>query len=132
MDVECRYGFGKKSESSFQEVLARVEKLLHSYGFEIHSRINVADIFSGKDDLPFKRYLIIGACRPDFAEEAFTADPNIGLLLPCNIVIYEDFCGQVTIMAKDPVHMMDLLEDPRAVVAASKVKFELEQLIEEF
>lgn len=132
MSSECKYGFGKKTDSSFHEVLIRVEKLLAEHGFGVYSRISMTDVFDDSDALPFTRYLIIGACRPDFAKEAFSADVNIGLLLPCNIVIYEELSGQVTVMVKDPVHMMDLLNDPGAVEAASKVKCQLEQLMDEF
>ena len=129
---DCNYGFGKKSSDSFHEVLIRVEKLLNKHGFGVYSRIDMADVLGKDEKLTFKRYLILGACRPDFAREAFAADPNIGLLLPCNIIVYESLDGEVSVMVKDPVHMMDLLNVPGAVEAAIKVKCELEELVEEF
>lgn len=129
--ADCKYGFGKKVKGTYHETLIRVERLLNAHGFGVYSRINVMDLFEDDDAVPFRRYIIIGGCHPDFARQAFAADPNIGLLLPCNIVIYETLAGEVFVMAKDPVHMMDFLRSPDAITAASRIKCEIEQLIEE-
>ena len=129
--VDCRYGFGRKVEGTYHETLVRVERALHDHGFGVYSRINVMDLFGENEANPFKRYIIIGGCHPEFAQQAFAADPNIGLLLPCNIVVYETLDGEVVVMAKDPVHMMDFLNTPEAVAAASRIKCEVEQLIQE-
>jgi len=129
--VDCKYGFGKKVRSSYHETLVRVERLLNDHGFGVYSRINVMDLFADDDAVPFRRYIIIGGCHPEFARQAFGADVNIGLLLPCNIIIYENLAGEVFVMAKDPVHMMDFLKSPAAITAASRIKCEVEQLIEE-
>lgn len=131
MTENCRYGFGHQVALGFDEAIERVEELLKKHAFGIYSRIDMAEVFGSEQDLPFSRYLIIGACRPDFAARAFRADQNIGLLLPCNIIVYEELSGQVTVMAKDPVHMMDLLNVADAIEAAIKVKDQLEQLIDE-
>lgn len=127
----CRYGFGKKVSSTYHETLIRVEKALNAHGFGVYSRINVMDLFGEDEENLFKRYVIIGGCHPEFARQAFAADPNVGLLLPCNIIVYETGDGEVFVMAKDPVHMMDFLQAPEAIAAASRIKCEVEQLINE-
>jgi uncharacterized protein (DUF302 family) len=129
--VDCRYGFGKQVDSTYHETLIRVEKVLNAHGFGVYSRINMGDVFSEGEKVPYRHYIILGACHPNFARQAFAADPNIGLLLPCNIIIYETLDGEVFVMAKDPVHMMDLLNAPAAIEAASKVRCEIEALIDE-
>ena len=131
MPTDCRYGFGTRIEIGFDDAISRIESLLKDHGFGVYSRINMKDVFGPEQDLPFRHYLIIGACRPDFAIHAFRADHNVGLLLPCNIVVYEELSGQVVVMVKDPVHMMDLLNVPDAIEAAIKVKAQLEELMAE-
>ena len=131
MAVDCRYGIGREVEFSFDDAVNRVESLVVKHGFGVFSRINLADVFGPDENLPFSRYLIIGACRPDFAKHAFSADPNIGLLLPCNIIVVEDLKGKVRVLAKDPLHVMDLLSVPVAIEATMLLKDQLEQIIDE-
>lgn len=131
MSVDCRYGIGKEVDLPYDDTVKRVEALVVEHGFGIFSRINLADVFGADESLPFTRYQIIGACRPDFARHAFAADPNIGLLLPCNIIVVEDLEGNVRVLAKDPLHVMDLLNVPVAIEATMLLKDQLEQIIDE-
>jgi uncharacterized protein (DUF302 family) len=74
--------------------------------------------------------MIVGACPPDFARRAFSADSNIGLLLPCNVIVYEEEGGQSTVMAMDPAYLMDLVRVPEAIEVAIEIREELEALVE--
>jgi len=129
MNVDCKYGFGKQVDYSFSAALERVTGLLSENGFTIHSRIDMRAVFCAERTLPFNDYIILGACRQDFAERAFNADHNIGLLLPCNVIVYEELSGEVVVMVKDPIHIMDLVSKPTAIEVAIEVKSVLESII---
>lgn len=131
MASDCSYGFGANFSLSFEEAVARVEKLLVLHGFEIYTRLSLQEIVGDSLKGKLGRYLILGACNPEFAKEFFVADPDIGLQIPCNIIIYELQNGRCRIMIKDPARIMDLISNPIAVQAAIKVKEQLEQVIED-
>lgn len=131
MSVECSYGFGCDVDSSFEETVEKIKSLLGDKGFQVYTNLNVHDIIGACDNDKFGRYLIIGACNPEFARELFTADPNIGLLMPCNIVIYELNSGGCRVMIKDPVHIMDIIKSPHAIATAINVKCRMEEIVEE-
>lgn len=129
MEKKCHYGFGKTVASGFEETLARVCSLLEGRGFDILTRIDLQDHLQRELDIDFRRYVIIGACRPDFAHRAFSADHDIGLLLPCKVVVYEDSLGQTTVMAMDPARIMDMVRKPGAVEVAIDIKELFEELM---
>ncbi len=83
------YGFVKKVDLSFDKTLAKVEEELKKEGFKILTQIDVQQKFKEKLNIEFPRYLILGACNPRMAHRAITAEWDIGLLLPCNVIVYE-------------------------------------------
>jgi uncharacterized protein (DUF302 family) len=83
------YGFIKKINLSFDDALVKVEGELKKEGFGILTTIDVKDKFKEKLNIDFPRYMILGACNPKLAHEAISAEWNIGLLLPCNVIVYE-------------------------------------------
>lgn len=131
MPVECSYGFGCDVDSAFEVTIEKTQSLLKEKGFQIYTNLNVHDIIGSSGQDKFGRYIIIGACNPEFARELFTEDPNIGLLMPCNIVIYELKTGGCRVMIKDPVHIMDMIKSPIAIATAINVKCRMEEVIEE-
>jgi uncharacterized protein (DUF302 family) len=88
--MQTTYGFGTKVELRFEEAVARVRELLQSEGFGILTEIDVKKTMKEKLDADFCRYVILGACNPRLAHRAFQAELEIGLLLPCNVIIYEE------------------------------------------
>jgi uncharacterized protein (DUF302 family) len=116
--VPCRYGFGNKAPRDFDATVVKLEKLLTERGFQIMTRIDVGTHLNDNFDINFRRYIIFGACKMEYARMAFGADINIGLELPCNIIIYENDDGEVTVMAKDPALVMDRVDHPQALAAA--------------
>lgn len=126
--VSCRYGFGTKSVRDFDSTIALLEALLSARDFKILSRIDVGASLRPLD-ADFRRYQTFAACKLEHAKMAFDADINIGLLLPCNIVVYENDDGEVTVLAKDPARLMDLVDHPLAIVAAIELKEELETIV---
>jgi len=132
MASDCNYGFGVNFSIGFEEAVTEVERLLTMHGFMIYTRLNLNEIVGDSLKDKLGRYVILGACNPEFAKELFVADPDIGLQIPCNIIIYERKDGRCRIMIKDPARIMDLIRNPVAIQAAIKVKDQLEQVIDDF
>jgi uncharacterized protein (DUF302 family) len=131
MSQDCRYGFGTEIPIAFEDAITKVEKLLQKHGFKIYTRLNLKDIIGESKIDKLGKYMILGACNVEFAKELFSADPDIGMLMPCNIIVYELNNGTCRIMIKDPVRVMDLISHPVAVQAAMKVKEQMEEIIKE-
>ena len=131
MTGTCRYGFGTEVTLGYDAAVEKVEALLNNHGFKIWTRLNVDEVMCSEMHDVFGRYVIFGACNSEFARLIFMADPNIGLLMPCNIIIYEIPTGGCRVMIKDPLRIMDMLDAPEAVEAAIKIKEQMEEIIEE-
>lgn len=86
--------------------------------------INIKDTFKKKLNVEFTRYVILGACNPPFAFKALTAEPEIGLLLPCNVIVYEKG-DATTVSIFDPITMAELVENERVRPIAEEVKAKL-------
>jgi len=126
----CPYGFGKTVDLEFDEALSRLVELFRQRGFGILFQVDMQKHLRQEASVDFRRYMIVGACHPGLASRAFSADRNIGLLLPCNVIVYEEVEGKSTIMAMDPAYLMDFLRVPEAIEVAMAVKEELETLVE--
>lgn len=131
MQQDCAYGFGTTVAAPYQEAVAEVEKLLDRHGFTVYTRMDLEEIVGPDLSDSFDRYRILGACNPEFAKILFRTDPDIGLLMPCNIVIYELRGGGCRVMVKDPARIMDMIKNPATIEAAMRVRQELEDLIAE-
>ena len=84
------YGFGKEVNLSFEEAIPRVKEELKKEGFGVLTEIDVKKVLKEKLNVDFKKYQILGACNPPFAYQTLQAEEEIGLLLPCNVIIYEN------------------------------------------
>lgn len=93
----------KEVPTPFEEVLSRLPEALKQEGFGVITQIDLQETFKTKLGVSFGRYRILGACNPTFAHEALTKDPKIGVLLPCNVVLYETANGKTMIGAIDPL-----------------------------
>jgi len=110
--VDRAYGFEQQLvRASVDEALARVTDALKSEGFGILTQIDVKDTLRKKLGVDFRRYLILGACNPSLAHRALSADPQIGLLLPCNVVVQEADGGALVSIA-DPRAMFTIVDNP--------------------
>ena len=96
-----RVGFGRRLDVPFAEAVGMVRGALKEQGFGVITEIDVRKTMKEKLDIEFRDYVILGACNPKLAHQALSTDPEIGLLLPCNVVVYADGAGSV-VRALDP------------------------------
>ncbi len=127
--MQNRYGFGKTVSLGFDAALERVTQELAKEGFGVLTEIDVQATLKKKlgHDLP--PYRILGACNPPFAHRALAAEPSIGLLLPCNVVVRQDDAGKVHVEVLDPEALMKLVDRPEVDSLASEVKARLQRAL---
>ena len=121
------YGFHAQPEGSFDQVIDAVTAALKTEGFGVLSDIDVAATFKAKLDIERRPYRILGACNPVLANQAISADADIGLLLPCNVVVREEE-GGVTVAFMDPVAVLDLVKRPEVGALAEEVRARLQRV----
>jgi uncharacterized protein (DUF302 family) len=114
---------------SFGEAVERVTKALGAEGFGVLTEIDVAATLKKKLDKDMPPYRILGACNPPFAHRALTAEPSIGLLLPCNVVVREDAAGTVHVEFMDPIAMLELVGRPEVTELANEVRQRLDRVM---
>ncbi len=122
------YGFHVKTSGSFDEVISRVTEELKKEGFGVLSDIDVQATLKAKLGIEQRPYRILGACNPPYAHQALEADPDIGLLLPCNVVVREDDDGAVTVAFMDPAAVLGLVERPELEQLGAQVRDKLERV----
>ena len=128
--MESAFGFGKQVDLDFDAAIEKVTADLQTEGFGVLSDIDVAAKMKEKLDKDMPRYRILGACNPALAFQAISAVEDIGLLLPCNVLVREDADGKVHIDFMDPVSVMSLVQDPGVVPLANDVKGRLLRVLE--
>ena len=124
------FGFGKVVESGFEEAIERVTEELSGEGFGVLTTIDVQATLKAKLDKDMRPYRILGACNPVLAHQAITAVPDIGLLLPCNVLVREEENGKVRVDFMDPASVLGLVDDERVVPLAGQVREKLEKVLQ--
>lgn len=123
-----KYGISTTVNYSFQQAIDKVTEELKKEGFGVLTTIDVSDTLKKKLDVDFPRYVILGACNPPFAHQALKAEEEIGLLLPCNVIVYEKH-GATHVAAFDPLVMSSILDNPAILPIAQEVRNRLERVI---
>lgn len=126
----CSYGFVKQVPGAkLGDVRPRVEALLKEQGFGVLTEIDVKATLKKKLDVDFRPYLILGACNPNLAHRAISAESQIGLLLPCNVVLQEEH-GGVTVSIIDPRAMFTMVKHPELESVAAEAEERLRRVID--
>jgi uncharacterized protein (DUF302 family) len=127
--METGFGFGKQVDLDFDAAIDKVTADLQTEGFGVLSDIDVAAKMKEKLDKDMPRYRILGACNPALAYQAIGAVPDIGLLLPCNVLVREDDDGGVHVSFMDPKSVLSLVGDPEVEPLAGEVRSRLERVL---
>lgn len=131
IEQTTRYGIGTTVALEYGRAVERTREALSAEGFGVLTEIDVAATLKKKLDVAFRPYIILGACNPPLAYRALTAERDIGLLLPCNVVVYaDDIPGQSVIAVMDPVEALQLSGNEQIRPLAEEVKARLTRVLE--
>ena len=122
-------GMTRTLKAGFDEALARLPEALKTEGFGVLTEVDVTATLKKKLDVDFRRYRILGACHPPSAHKALSANLEVGLMLPCNVVVYEDDAGHAVVEAIDPMRTM-AAGDPSLEDLARDVQQRLARVLE--
>lgn len=124
------YYFNKVLEGKgFDRAIELVTGELKKEGFGVLSEINVSETLKNRIGVDFRKYKILGACNPQFAHKALTAEDKVGVFLPCNVVVQEHENGMIEVTAVDPVASMTSIENPALASLAGEVQQKLKRVI---
>jgi len=122
------YGFNITLTDSFDNTVKRVTEALKTEGFGVLTDIDVQATMKAKLNVDGAPYRILGACNPPLAHKAITADPDIGLLLPCNVVVREQPDKKINVGFMDPIAVLKLTDNPAITEMAKAVRGKLERV----
>lgn len=123
------YGFSKTVTYSFEQAIEKVTEELKKEGFGILTTIDIKETLKNKIDVDVPRYTILGACNPHFAHKAIQTEQEIGLLLPCNVIVYENK-GAIVVSVFDPMVMEKIVDNPLILPIAKEVQERLRRVID--
>ena len=129
MELQTAYAFGKSIDAPFGEVEQKVRTELAKEGFGVLTEINIKDKFKEKLGKDFREYVILGACNPPLAWEAFSKEINVGTLLPCNVVVYRDDEEKTVVMVMDPVAALGVIGNAGLTDIATQVRIRMERVL---
>lgn len=129
MNVTTSYAFGKQIDAPFGEIEQKVRIELAKEGFGILTEFNVKNKFKEKLGKDFRDYVILGACNPPLAWEAFAKEINIGTLLPCNVVVYRDDDDKTVVMVMDPVAALGVIGNAELTEITGQVRVRMERVL---
>jgi uncharacterized protein (DUF302 family) len=125
---QTHYQFSTRVQLSYEEAIQRVTAELTKEGFGILTKIDMKATFKKKLDIDYPPYIILGACVPPSAYKAMNTETEIGLLLPCNVIVYENN-GETVVSVVDPVVMLSVVHNPGLDAIASDIQARLQRVI---
>jgi uncharacterized protein (DUF302 family) len=131
MELEAiRYGFGARVAMPYEEAVARTREALVAEGFGVLTEIDVRATLKKKIDVEFPPYVILGACNPALAHQALSTEPDIGLLLPCNVVVRAEEGGGSVVSIMDPEAALGLAQRAEIEPLAAEVRSRLQRVLQ--
>ncbi len=124
------YAFSTVLDTPFEDAISRVKNALKEEGFGVLTEIDVKATLKKKLDKEFRRYVILGACNPPYAYRSLEADLDVGLLLPCNVIVYETDDGKAYVAAINPVSALEIIKSQELRTIAEEVSEKLKRAIE--
>jgi uncharacterized protein (DUF302 family) len=122
-------GFQSTLKLTYEAAIEKVTEALKAEGFGVLTSIDVKETMKKKLDVDFKKYAILGACNPSLAHKALSAKPEVGLLLPCNVIVYEE--GDSTVVnIVDPLSMLGVIQSPELEQVAQEARARLKRVSE--
>ena len=125
------YHYSTRLKKPFEEVLTRITEKLKSKGFGIITTIDMKSTLREKLNVDFREYRILGACNPQFAYKALELESQIGVMLPCNVVVQQRESGDVEVSAINPMETMEKALSPELKAVATEVSNRLRQAVDE-
>jgi uncharacterized protein (DUF302 family) len=123
------YGYKRQVNMSYEKAVDRVEEELKKEGFGVMTQIDVKATLKDKLGMDFDKYIILGACNPPFAYEALQAESDVGLVMPCNVIVYENK-GKTFISAVLPTVTMGIINNPKLEVLGPEVEAKLKKAVD--
>ena len=124
------YGIQRKLDMGFDAALAALPGALKAQGFGVLTEIDIQSTLKQKLGVDFRRYRILGACNPPFAYQALSAELEVGLMLPCNVIVYEGDDGGAVVTAVDPTATVATTGNPTLIALAEAVRERLTQVLD--
>ncbi|NIA30670.1 MAG: DUF302 domain-containing protein [Actinobacteria bacterium] len=127
---QTKYAFSKIVGLGYDEAIEKVTGELKKEGFGILTEIDVKETLKKKLDVDFKPYKILGACNPPYAYKSLQAEEQIGLMLPCNVIVYVNDNDETVVAAVDPAASMQAVDNPNLGEVAQTIQGKLKSVIE--
>jgi len=128
---DVRYGYTRELKGiSFDEAVQRTTEALKTEGFGVLTTIDVKETLKKKTGADFRRYVILGACNPALAHRALTAELGVGLLLPCNVTVFDSDDGQPVVQVVKPKAMFEVVNKPGLEPIVEEVDQRLQRVLE--
>lgn len=124
------YGFSKTVDYSYEEAIEKLTESLKEEGFGVLTEIDVAATFKKKLNVDFKPYKILGACNPPNAYKALQAEEQVGLMLPCNVIVYVNDEGKTIVAAVDPIASLQSIRNDKVMEIAKGIQQKLRSAID--
>jgi len=124
------YGFGAVLDTSYENAVSKITDALKEEGFGVLTEIDVKATLKKKLGVDFRKYVILGACNPPYAHRTLQADLNVGLLLPCNVTVYETDDKKACVSAINPASALEVVKNEALREIANEVSIKLKRVID--
>jgi len=125
-----RYAFSTVLDTSYEDAISAVTDALREEGFGVLTEIDVKGTLKKKLDKDFRKYVILGACNPPYAYRSLEADLDVGLLLPCNVIVYETDDKKAYVAAINPISALEVIQSEELRSIAAEVSEKLKRVVE--